>query len=167
MNTSFPHPSHRGFFAHELYKQMRLNKDIWVVTADLGYGMFDMIKRGFPERFINVGAAEQAMLGLVTGLALEGKIPFAYSITPFLLYRPFETIRNYVDREKIPVRLIGSGRDQDYSKDGFSHWAMEDKEVMKVFKNIKPLWPETKEEVPVLVRKMVKISSPWYINLRK
>lgn len=162
-----PHPSHRGFFAHELYKQMNLNKNIWVVTADLGYGMFDFIKRDFPERFINVGAAEQAMIGVVIGLALEGKIPFAYSITPFLLYRPFETIRNYVDKEKIPVRLVGSGRDRDYSKDGFSHWAMEDKEVMKILKNIRSFWPETKEEVPALVKKMVKINSPWYINLRK
>lgn len=167
MKTLLPHPSSRGFFAHELYNQMKKNKNIWIVTGDLGYRMLDRIRKDFPERFINAGAAEQAMIGVAIGLALEGKIPFVYSITTFLIYRPFETIRNYINKEKIPVRLIGSGRDKDYSKDGFSHWPLENREVMQILKNIKSCWPETKEEIPDLVKKMVKINKPWYINLRR
>jgi len=161
------HDSMRGWFAWELHSHMRKNKDIWVIVGDFGYGMFDKIKRDFPQRFINVGAAEQAMMGIGIGLALEKKIPFVYTATPFLLYRPFETIRNYLNREKIPVKMVGSGRDRDYQIDGFSHWAEEDREVMKIFKNIKSFWPTQKEEIPDLVRKMINNRNPWYINLRR
>jgi transketolase len=140
---------------------------IWIVTGDMGYKMWDLVEIDFPERFINTGAAEQTMVGIGVGLALEGKIPFVYSITPFLLYRSFETIRNYINREKIPVKLVGSGRDEDYLHDGFSHWAKEDKEVMKIFGNILSRWPETKEEIPSLVEEMIDNPIPYYVNLRK
>src|SRR5579859_4444651 len=100
----------RAHFAQVLEKEMRHNSKIWIVTGDLGYKLWDNVRLKYPDRFINVGAAEQAMVGVGVGLALSGQIPFLYSITPFLLYRPFETLRNYVHYEKIPVKLIGSGR---------------------------------------------------------
>lgn len=157
----------RRCFADELYKKMRVDSRIWVVTGDLGYKMWDQIKKDFPDRFINVSAAEQAMVGIGIGLALEGKIPFVFSISTFLLYRPFETIRNYIDHEKIAVKLVGSGRGKDYIHDGFSHWAEEDKEIMKIFTNIRSKWPETNEEIPRLVEEAVRNEVPYYINLKK
>ena len=157
----------RGYFAHYLHKQMRKNKSTYLITGDLGYKVWDQIKKDFPDRFINAGASEQAMMGLAVGLALEGKIPFVYSITTFLLYRPFETIRNYINLEKIPVRLVGSGRGRDYSHDGISHWPEEEKKVLAIFKNIKAVWPEELTEIPILVKQMVKINQPWYINLKR
>src|SRR6266436_5582720 len=102
------------------------------------------------------------MMGIAVGLALEGKIPFVYSITTFLLYRPFETIRNYINYEKIPVRLVASGRGRDYSHDGISHWADEEKQVLAIFKNIKAVWPEKPEEIPSLLKKMINLNQPWY-----
>jgi len=161
------HNSMRGWFAWELHSSMSSNPKIWVVTGDLGYGMLDRIRDDFPERFINVGAAEQSMVGIGIGLALEGKIPFVYSITPFLIYRPFETIRNYINREQIPVKLIGSGRDKDYLHDGFSHWAEEDRQVMKIFPNIKSFWPKTKEEIPKLLPEILSNKEPVYLNLSR
>lgn len=161
------HPSMRGWFAHCIHKQMKKNKNIWLITGDLGYKMWDQIRIDFPDRFINTGAAEQAMMGIACGLALEGKIPIVYSITTFLLYRPFETIRNYINQEKIPVKIIGSGRDRDYEHDGFSHWAQEDKKIMSILKNIKSIWPDTKEEIPRIVKEMLEDNNPWYINLRR
>lgn len=157
----------RRCFADELYNQMRANERIWVISADMGYKMWDQIRAEFPGRFINTGAAEQAMLDIAVGLALEGKVPVAFSITPFLLYRTFESIRNYVNRESIPVKMVGSGRNRDYLADGFSHWAEEDKEVMALFSNICSLWPETNDEIPALVQEMVSNSRPYYINLKK
>lgn len=157
----------RRRFADETYKAMKKNKNIVVITGDLGYRIWDQIKQDFPDQFYNVGAAEQALIGISVGLALEGKIPIAFSITPFLLYRAFETIRNYVNHEKIPIKLIGSGRDKDYSHDGFSHWSEEDKEVMKIFKNIKSVWPETAEEVSDLFPKILEYNRPWYVNLKR
>lgn len=157
----------RARFAHELYLQMRKNQDIYVLTSDLGYKMWDKVKSDFPKRFLNTGASEQALIGIGIGLALTGKIPIVYSITPFLLYRPFETIRNYIHHEKIPVRLVGSGRNRDYSHDGISHWSEEDKKVMKIFKHIKSFWPESVEEIPHLVSKIIEENKPFYINLKR
>src|SRR3989344_1414871 len=161
------HNSMRGHFAYHIHKQMRKNKNIWVVVNDLGFRMWDDIRRDYPDRFINVGAAEQAMIGIAVGLALSGKIPIVYSITTFLLYRPFETLRNYLHYENIPVKLVGGGRDKDYSHDGFSHWAEEDKEVMKILYNIQSYWPDDIKEIPGLVNKIINSDKPWYINLRR
>jgi len=167
LDIKYRHPSMRGWFAYELYNQMIIDKNIYLIVGDLGYKMFDFIKEDFPDRFINTGSAEQAMIGIAVGLALQGKKPFVYSITPFLLYRPFETIRNYINAEKIPVRLVGAGRNKDYFIDGFSHWADEDKKIMKIFDNINALWPNDKTAIPLYVKKMVSQNKPWYINLRK
>ncbi len=161
------HNSQRGFFAYELYQQMKKNKNIWLLTADLGYKMFDQHFEDFPERCLNVGAAEQGLIGVAVGLALEGKIPFCYSITPFLLYRPFEFIRNYLDYEKIPVKLVGSGRNKDYGIDGFTHYCEEVKQVLDCLPNIVQFWPEEKEEIPEMVKEMIKNNKPSFISLRR
>lgn len=157
----------RKLFADLIHQQMSKNKDIIVVSGDLGYKMWDQIREDFKDRFINVGAAEQVMVGIGVGLALEGKIPIVYSITTFLLYRPFETIRNYINYEKIPVKLVGSGRNKDYSHDGISHWAEEDREIMKILGNIKSIWPENNSELTNLIDDFINDSCPWYINLRR
>ena len=157
----------RAFFADCIHKKMKKNKNIYVVVNDLGYKMWDKVRKDFPDRFINVGAAEQTLIGVGIGLALSNKIPIVYSITTFLLYRPFETIRNYIHYDKIPVRLVGSGRNKDYIHDGISHWAEEDKKIMAILKNINSCWPEDIRDIPKLVDKMVTINKPWYINLRR
>lgn len=170
LKDSERHESQRGYFAHALHSEMVDNPDIWFVTADLGWAMADKIMRDFPERAINVGAAETAALDISVGLALEGKVPFVYSITPFLLYRGFESIRNYIGNEQIPVKLIGGGRDKDYEHDGFSHWAQEDMAVLSALGQgwvANSHWPEDKSEVPNLIHKAVTNKLPTYINLRR
>ena len=160
-------PTMRGYFAYYVHKHMGKNKRIWVVSGDFGYKMWDGVQNDYPDRYINTGASEQAMLGIAIGLAMEGKIPIVYTATPFLIYRPFETIRNYINHESAPVILAGSGRDKDYFDDGFSHWAEEDKKVMALFKNINSVWPKTKEEIPTLLDKILISGKPWYVNLCK
>lgn len=167
LDKKYRHESMRGWFAYELYKHMAKNPNIWLVVGDLGYKVFDRIRIAFPKRFLNCGAAEQSMMGIGVGLALEGKIPIVYSMSSFVLYRPFETIRNYVDYERIPVKLVGSGRNRDYLDHGLCHWAEEDKQVLRILKNIEGKWPETLEEIPNLVKKMIKNKNPWYINLKR
>lgn len=167
MNPMVQNLKMRRVFADILHQQMARNKDIWVITADLGYKMWDAIRDDYPERFLNAGASEQAMMGIAVGLALEGKTPVVYSITPFLLYRSFETVRNYVNHEKIPVKLIGSGRGRDYAHDGFSHWAEEDRDILKILNNIESCWPEDASELSAIIEKMLKSSMPFYLNLRK
>ena len=166
------HDSMRGWFAFELFKQMQKNPNIILLTGDLGYGMFDAIRDHSPHQFINCGASEQAMMDIACGLAMSGKIPFVYSITTFLLYRPFETIRTYINHEKLNVKLIGSGRDKDYAHDGISHWSDDafrlfDPAESSMLDNIRAFWPDTKEEIPDLVTKLVETKDPCFLSLRR
>jgi|TARA_R100000664_G_C2739995_1_gene128621 transketolase len=157
----------RKSFAKLLYNEMLNNQDIVLVTGDLGYGLWDDIRRDFPTRFHNVGSAEQLMMGVAVGMAMEGKIPVVYSITSFLLYRPFELIRNYLDHENVPVKLVGGGRDRDYGYLGFSHWAEDDKEIMGCFKNINVHHPENQEELEEDFKNLISSNEPHYINLKR
>ena len=146
---------------------MGKNKDIVVLTGDLGYGLWDRIRIDYQDRFFNVGSSEQLMMGMASGFAMEGKIPVIYSITPFLLYRPFEFVRNYVNHEKLPVKLIGGGRDRDYGYLGFSHWAEEDKEIMKNFKNIKMVHPSSIDIMNANFKYVIDKKTPLYMNLKR
>jgi transketolase len=150
-----------------LYEEMKTNQDIFVVTGDLGYIGFDKIRDDFPDRFINAGASEQAMMGIAVGLALKGKIPFVYSITPFLLRRPYETIKLYLDGEKIPVMLIGSGRNKDYAHDGPSHDATDANMLLGTLPNITTYFPEDKEQIPTILKQMIKSKKPCFLSLKR
>lgn len=146
---------------------MKDNQNIFLVTGDLGFKLFDEIRNDFPDRVINAGAAEVAMMGIAVGLAMENKIPFCYSITPFLLWRTAETIRNYVNHEKVAVRLVGSGRGKDYAHDGFSHDASDDVDILSCFRNIKVYFPETESMIESIVDNMVRSNEATYINLKR
>lgn len=156
----------RRIFKDYLFTEMEKNDRIVLITGDLGYGMWDKIRDTFPSRFYNVGSAEQTAIGIGIGMALSGLIPVVYSITPFLIYRPFELIRNYIDHEKIPVKLVGGGRDKDYAHDGFSHWAEDDQEFMERFRNILSFWPDDNDRLQALTK---RISDPYpmYLNLKR
>ena len=137
----------RKLFGSLLYDEMEKNNDIFLITADLGFGVLDKCKHTFSDRFFNTGAAEQLMIGVGIGLAENKKIPICYSITPFLLYRPFEFLRNYVNYENIPVKLVGSGRDKDYIHDGISHWAEDDEKILSALPNIQIFKPLSEIEL--------------------
>ena len=123
------------------------------------------IKIDYPDRFINFLSSEQLMLGAACGMALEGKIPIVYSITPFLLYRPFEWIRNYLNHEQIPVKLVGGGRDRDYGYLGFSHWGEEDIDILSNFKNIQLIKPLELDWQ--ILKTFLYNDKPTYLNLKR
>ena len=155
----------RKEFAEFLYNEMACNENIHLITGDLGYGLWDRIKLDYPDRFHNVLSAEQLMIGAAAGMAMEGKIPVVYSITPFLLYRPFEFLRNYLHHEKIPVKLVGGGRDKDYGYLGFSHWAEEDLDIMNNLYSIE-LYKLNKLSKSLL-QEFLYNNKPSYINLKR
>lgn len=156
----------RKTFVRLLHEEMRKNEDIVFVIGDLGYGHFDKIREEFPDRVINPGAAEQLMLGMAVGLTLDGKIPVCYSMTPFVLYRPFEIIRTYIDYENLPVILIGAGRGKDYASAGWSHWATDDKEHLSGFKNLQQCWPSS-EELERDFKDIIYSGKPFYVNVSR
>ena len=157
----------RKQFAKLLFDEMKINRDIYLITGDLGYGLWDSIQKDFPDRFFNVGSSEMVMMGVGIGLAMEGKIPFVYSITPFAIYRPFEMIRNYLNHENIPVNIIGGGRGKDYGYLGFSHWAEDDIKIMSSFENMRILHPEDKDDLISNFRQTIDFPSPTYLNLKR
>lgn len=146
----------------QLYELMKKDKNIIFITADMGYFFADKIRDEMPDQFYNVGAAEQAAVTIAVGLALSGKIPVVYSITPFLIYRPMESIRNYLDHESISVILVGSGRGRDYEHLGFSHDAS-DHEILKQFKNIDFVVPENYFNLSAIIYS----GKPIYLNLKR
>ena len=156
----------RKVFLNKLHKEMRRNDKIMILLGDLGYGHFDEMREEFPDRIFNPGAAEQLMLGMAVGFALERKIPVCYSMTPFLIYRPFEIIRTYIDHEKLPVILAAAGRDKDYEASGWSHWATDDREHLSGFKNLKQLWPD-EAQVEQEFDNIINTKLPYYINLSR
>lgn len=151
--------------ANLLLAEMVNNEKIVVITADLGYGILDQIRNAFPDRFYNVGAAEQLMLGAAIGLANEGYTPVCYSMSSFLLYRPFEMLRNYLNHEGIPVKLLGSGRDKDYEHDGISHWAHDDQEVLASLPHIDVYKPINLADLEKDFAEWISSSNPAYLNL--
>jgi transketolase len=153
--------------AQLLLDEMSVNDRIRVITADLGFGILDNIRNAYPDRFYNVGAAEQLMIGVGIGMAEEGLVPVCYSMSSFLLYRPFEFLRNYVNYENIPVKLLGSGRDRDYSHDGITHWAHDDQEVMSSLPNIEVYKPIGLEELDIDFNDWINSAKPAYLNLMR
>jgi len=156
----------RKEFVEFLYQEMKENPKIRVVTADIGYGILDRLRKDFPDRVLNVGSSEMLMVGIAVGLSYEGFLPICYTISPFLLYRPFEMIRNYVNHEKLNIKLVGSGRDRDYSHDGITHWAEDDVTVVSnCFPNISIYKPyQLSKEV---VHEMLVHDGPCYLNLKR
>jgi transketolase len=154
-------------FVKLLESEMSTNENIVVLLGDLGYGIFDVIREKFPDRCINVGSSEQLMLGMASGIALEGKIPICYSISSFLIYRPFEFIRNYLDHELIPVKLVGSGRDYDYAEAGFTHHSPELRAILGNFENIDQYWPNSKDELHNSVSQFINSKKPAFISLQR
>lgn len=156
-------------FATFLHQIMLVDSRVWLVTADLGYKLWDDIKRDFPDRFVNTGAAEQCALGLCVGLALEDKIPVFYSISTFAILRPFETIRNYLHHEQLPIKIAGSGRDKDYHLDGYSHDASDIKTIMKPL-NIMQYYPPLDSDINKLnntFREFIYNEKPSFLSLKK
>jgi transketolase len=151
----------RKEFAKELKKLMKKDKNIYLLLGGVGYSYFEPDN----DRVINCEASEQAMVDLAVGLAITGKIPFVYAITPHL-YRAFEGIRIYLDHYKVPVKLVGACRDKEYDRGGFTHWAHDAKDVFGIFKNInKEWWDEC--NIKNLLQHIAYNKKPEFISLKR
>lgn len=159
------HESQRGYFGKAIYEAMANDPDVYLLTGDLGYKLFDPHFEDFPNRTISCGASEQAMLGIAVGLAQERKKPFVYTITSFFL-RGAETISLYLAHENARVCLVGSGRDGDYSHDGYSHDCTQAQNFIHSL-HLTEYYPENKEQIPDMVNYMVEKDEASFISLRR
>jgi transketolase len=140
---------------------------IVLLTGDLGFLLMEPFSTAFPERFINVGVAEQNMVGIATGLAEAGMIPYVYSITPFAVLRPYEFIRNGPVYHQLPVRIIGAGSGFDYAHEGLSHFAVEDVGVLRLQPGMTVIAPADHEQARAAVLQTWDHPGPVYYRLGK
>ncbi|MBV9863529.1 MAG: transketolase [Alphaproteobacteria bacterium] len=132
----------RNTFSESLYRAATENPDIYVVVADISpAGSMAQFSTQYPERFINVGVAEQSMIGICAGLALKGMQPFAYTIATFSLYRPFEMVRDDLCYQNLPVTVVGMGGGVIYSTLGGTHHTQEDVAIAGALPNMQIVAP--------------------------
>jgi len=121
----------------------------------------------FPNRFFNVGVSEQNMVGLATGLAEAGLVPFVYSIAPFATLRPYEFIRNGPLLHRLPVRVVGIGGGMEYGPNGISHYSLEDVAVMRAQPNMTVIAPADYQQAVKALIASAGVQGPIYFRLGK
>lgn len=144
----------------------KTNKDVVVLDADLsGSTKTAVFAKEYPERFINVGIAEQNLIGTAAGLAACGKIPFASSFAMFATGRAFEIIRNSVAYPKLNVKIAATHAGLTVGEDGASHQALEDLSIMRTIPNMTVLCPADGVEAKAAVLAAADYNGPVYIRL--
>lgn len=146
---------------------MKSNKNSYFLTGDLGYNAVEKIEKDFGSRFINVGLAEQNMIGIASGLALSGKKVFVYSIIPFLLMRCFEQIRNDICYHDLDVTLFGVEAGFSYGILSSTHFALEDMAILRPLPNMSIFSPADEMEARLGMRYFKNYHHPLYLRVGK
>ena len=157
----------RGTFARILCELAGKDERVVLLTGDLGYTVLEPFRDRFPERFFNVGVAEQNMVGLATGMAEAGLVPFCYSIGTFASLRPFEFIRNGPVLHNLPVRVIGLGAGFEYGTAGPTHYSLEDVGVMRTQPGLTVVAPADFEQAGAALNATWDLAGPVYYRIGK
>ncbi len=131
--------SQRDAFLSEIYERGKIDRDVVLISADMGAPALDLIRRNLPGQFFNAGIAEQNAILVASGLALEGKKAFTFAIASFITVNCLEKIRVQMSIMKLPVQIIGVGGGFSYADSGPTHHGVEDVAVMRAFPNIEIL----------------------------
>jgi transketolase len=150
-----------------LFELANNNQDIILITGDLGFGLFEDFSEKFPSQFINIGIAEQNMIGVAAGLALEGKIVFVYSIGNFPTLRCLEQIRNDACYHDLNINIICMGAGFSYGALGMSHHATEDIAIMRSLPGTTVISPSTEVEAYFSTIELSKRNGVGYLRLDK
>ena len=155
----------RDTFFKALADMAQIHDDIYLLTGDLGFKLFDNFRAKYPERFFDIGLAESNMIGIAAGLSLSGKNVYCYSIIPFLIMRAYEQVRIDIAYQNLNVKLVGVGGGFTYGMEGFTHFGLEDLSLMKALPNMTVVVPADPEEAEQLARISYEYPTPLYIRL--
>jgi transketolase len=139
------------------------DEKVYVIVGDIGYRVFDEFREKFPNRFINMGICEQSIISVASGMALEGLKPWVYTITPFLIERPFEQIKLDIDQQNVNVNLVGFA---NYPTLGPTHTEIDAKKMMQLFKNIESCFPTDGDETEKMIHQAHERRGPSFISLK-
>lgn len=157
----------RNVFFKQLVDQMRKDEKLFLVIADMGLGLVEPFQQEFPKRFLNVGIAEQNMIGICAGLCNIGFRPVCYTISNFLVQRCFEQIRNDICLHNYPVVLVGTSTGFDNGGLGPTHQVIDDIGSIKVFPDINIYSPSTPSSIRMVFQDIFKHDYPSYVRIGK
>lgn len=155
----------RKRFAELLRERMRADYRVRLLTADIGFGVVDSIREELSEQCHDFGAAEQLMIGAAVGLALSGLQPVCYSITPFILCRPFEWLRTFVKHDRVPIKLVGVGRKDEY-RAGVTHSAYDAVHIVRLLKPMEYFYPKQTNQEHTMMQ-FLDATGPAFLHLSK
>ncbi len=157
----------RNAFLEELLVVAEEDPRVVLLTGDLGFMVLEPFAERFPDRFYNMGVAEQNMVGVATGLAEAGFRPFVYSIATFAALRPYEFIRNGPALHGLPVRIVGVGGGFDYAHNGVTHHALEDLAVMRAQPRMTVIAPADPDQGRASLHAGHGVDGPVYFRIGK
>ena len=157
----------RDSFFDQIYEMARKDKNIIFISADADAFSLRQFKENLPDQFINVGVAEQNMALVATGLALEGKRVFIYSITSFIAMRCFEQIKVNICSMNLPIAIIGLGSGYSFSYDGPTHHATQDIAIMRTLPEVTILNPCDETSAKNAAIHCCTANNPTYVRIDK
>ena len=157
----------REAFLKELEKLAEDDNSVILLTADLGFNVFENFEKKFPNQYLNVGITEQAMTSMATGLALEGRKVFIYSIGNFPTLRYLEQIRNDAAYHEVNLNIVSVGGGFSYGQLGMSHHATEDLSILRSLPNVSVYAPSTSFETSMIMRNIINSRNVSYLRLDK
>ena len=157
----------RTAFINQLIEEAKTNDKIVLLVGDLGFSVVEPFAELFPERFVNVGVAEQNMVGIASGLAMEGYCVFIYSIGNFPTLRCMEQIRYDVCYHNLNVKIVAVGSGFAYGSLGPSHHATEDIGMLRTIPNLVVCSPGDPVETNAITTFSARYNGPCYIRLGK
>lgn len=167
MTASTPRPM-RDTFIETVRERMAADGRIWFLAADLGAPALDRLRTDFPDRFVNVGIAEQNLVNVATGLALEGMVVYGYGIAPFISMRAYEQIRVNLSVSSqvrpVNVNLIGVGAGVSYQVSGPTHHCLEDLALMRLLPNLTVFSPSDAVLAAAFVDYSIAYAGPKYLR---
>ncbi len=157
----------RSTFAKTLVELGELHPQIMLLSADLGFMALEPFSEALPDRFINVGVAEQNMVGLGVGLAEAGFVPFLYSIVTFATLRAYEAFRNGAVHQRLPLRIVGVGGGFEYGSAGSTHHGLEDLAVFRTLPGMGIVAPADAVQARSAILQTWNHPGPLYYRLSK
>ncbi|MDP3026143.1 MAG: hypothetical protein Q8N63_00420 [Nanoarchaeota archaeon] len=159
----------RKAFIKTLEDLTEKDRNIFLLTADIGFGVLEPYIEKYPDNFFNFGIGEANTVGIATGMALKGKIPAVYTINSFLVFRAFEQIRmlSYMGtKEKLHCILVGTGLADEYTNQGISHYANGDLQCLETLP-LTILTPKNKTEVSEMLKNAYEKPGIYYMRLSR
>ena len=157
----------RGQIIDAIFAEMEKNDDIFFLTADMGINLVEKFGEKFPDRYANVGIAEQNLIGVSAGLANLGYRPFAYTISNFVIHRCLEQIRNDIGIHHYPITLLGTSTGFDNAPLGPTHHIIDDWGSLQSLPDIDVYCPSSMTYASTIVETVLNESRPAYIRIPK